>query len=40
MDTTFLGKDAKEVKEKMLDYVDEIVMRTDKGEPKANVETF
>lgn len=40
MDTTYLGRDAKEVKEKMLDYVDEIVMRTDKGEPKANVETF
>jgi hypothetical protein len=40
MEDPYLGSDAKETRDRLLDYVNTIVMRVDKGEPTAQMETF
>lgn len=40
MDTMILTREVKDIKEKMLDYVDEIIVRQNGMDPVANIETF
>jgi hypothetical protein len=40
MDTMMLTREVKDIKEKMLDYVDEIIIRQNSMDPVANIETF
>lgn len=40
MDRMFLTKETREFKEKLLDYVNEIVVRQNGADPIANMETF
>jgi hypothetical protein len=40
MDQVFLNKQTREFKEKLLDYVDEIVVRQNASDPVANMESF
>ena len=35
-----LTREVKDIKEKMLDYVDEIIIRQNSMDPVANIETF
>jgi hypothetical protein len=40
MDQMKLTREVKDIKEKMLDYVDEIIVRQNGLDPVANIETF